>query len=124
MLAMQDVPLGTLKASIYGSPAIARQKSTATNRLPSLRKPASDDALLIERLKAGDSDALETIFNTYSNKLYHVALRILLGELTQGAVREPKPAIGAWRRYGSALMAESNSERNKCGESTNANKAR
>lgn len=97
MLAMQDVPLGTLKASIYGSPAIARQKSTATNRSPSLRKPASDDALLIERLKAGDSDALETIFKTYSinSTMWRCGF---CWELTQGTVGEPKPVIGAWRK--------------------------
>ena len=77
MFAIQSVPLGNLKSSIYGSPAIARQKSTAANRSPCRRKPASDNALLIERLKGGDSDALETIFNTYSKKLYNVALRIL-----------------------------------------------
>jgi DNA-directed RNA polymerase specialized sigma24 family protein len=65
MSATQSVALGNLKPSIHGSPADARQKS------------ASDEALLIERLKAGDSDALETIFNTYSKKLYNVALRIL-----------------------------------------------
>ncbi len=41
------------------------------------RKSAQDDARLIERLKAGDQDALEAIFNLYSAKLYNVALRIL-----------------------------------------------
>ena len=36
---------------------------------------------LIERLKAGDEEALEAIFNRYSAKLYNVAQRIL-GEVT------------------------------------------
>jgi RNA polymerase sigma-70 factor (ECF subfamily) len=40
------------------------------------RRPAST-TLLIERLKAGDADALEMIFNAYSKKLYNVAWRIL-----------------------------------------------
>jgi RNA polymerase sigma-70 factor (ECF subfamily) len=41
------------------------------------RKAVRDDADLIERLKAGDEDALEAIFNRYSAKLYNVAQRIL-----------------------------------------------
>jgi RNA polymerase sigma-70 factor (ECF subfamily) len=77
MPAIQSAMFANLESSVYGSPAVTRRKSTAANRSPFRRKPASGDALLIERLKAGDSDALETIFNTYSNKLYNVALRIL-----------------------------------------------
>jgi RNA polymerase sigma-70 factor (ECF subfamily) len=41
------------------------------------RKAERDDADLIERLKAGDEEALETLFNRYSTKLYTVAQRIL-----------------------------------------------
>jgi RNA polymerase sigma-70 factor (ECF subfamily) len=41
------------------------------------RKAERDDADLIERLKAGDEEALEVIFNRYSAKLYNVAQRIL-----------------------------------------------
>jgi RNA polymerase sigma-70 factor, ECF subfamily len=41
------------------------------------RKAERDDADLIERLKAGDEEALETLFNRYSAKLYTVAQRIL-----------------------------------------------
>jgi RNA polymerase sigma-70 factor (ECF subfamily) len=77
MSAIQSAIFANLESSVYGSPAVTRRKSTAANRSAFRRKPASDNALLIERLKAGDSDALETIFNTYSNKLYNVALRIL-----------------------------------------------
>jgi RNA polymerase sigma-70 factor (ECF subfamily) len=43
------------------------------------RKAERDDADLIERLKAGDEEALEAIFNRYSAKLYSVAQRILGG---------------------------------------------
>ncbi len=38
---------------------------------------SSDQASLIERLKAGDQAALETVFKLHSVKLYNVALRIL-----------------------------------------------
>jgi RNA polymerase sigma-70 factor, ECF subfamily len=41
------------------------------------RKAEHDDTDLIERLKAGDEQALEAIFNRYSAKLYNVAQRIL-----------------------------------------------
>src|SRR5882672_7000500 len=45
-------------------------KSLAPKRAMRQRKSAQDDARLIERLKAGDQDALEAIFNLYSAKLY------------------------------------------------------
>ena len=41
------------------------------------RKAEHDDTDLIERLKAGDEEALEAIFYRYSPKLYNVAQRIL-----------------------------------------------
>lgn len=41
------------------------------------KKLPIDDQRLIERLKAGDHEALEAIFNRYSGKLYGVAQRIL-----------------------------------------------
>jgi RNA polymerase sigma-70 factor, ECF subfamily len=50
---------------------------SATGGLNRKRKSACDDAHLIERLKAGDEEALETLFNRYSAKLYNVAQRIL-----------------------------------------------
>jgi RNA polymerase sigma-70 factor (ECF subfamily) len=40
-------------------------------------KAEFDDTDLIERLQAGDEEALEAIFNRYSAKLYNVAQRIL-----------------------------------------------
>jgi len=43
-------------------------------------KAVCADVGLIERLKAGDEDALESLFNLYSAKLYNVALRILGGD--------------------------------------------
>ena len=41
------------------------------------RKAGYDDADLIERLKVGDEEALEALFNRYSAKLYNVAQKIL-----------------------------------------------
>jgi RNA polymerase sigma-70 factor (ECF subfamily) len=54
--------------------------STAGSRSRRQRKANDDEAALIERLKAGDEEALEAIFNLYSPKLFNVAQRIL-GEL-------------------------------------------
>ena len=41
------------------------------------RKARFDDTNLIERLKTGDEEALEALFNLYSAKLYNVAQKIL-----------------------------------------------
>jgi RNA polymerase sigma-70 factor (ECF subfamily) len=63
-----------------------RKTESTTDRLQSWsrsntarRKQTSDkdDPALIERLKAGDHEALETIVDLYSPKLYNVAQRIL-----------------------------------------------
>jgi RNA polymerase sigma-70 factor, ECF subfamily len=65
---------------IRGASAIVSSlslKSHGRKTTKTLRKSRLGDAQLIERLKAGDQDALETIFNLYSAKLYNVALRIL-----------------------------------------------
>ncbi len=69
-----------------GDTRAARKTGSATGRLESSsrsnasrRKQTSDkdDPSLIERLKAGDHEALETIVDLYSPKLYNVAQRIL-----------------------------------------------
>lgn len=49
----------------------------ATARLNRKRKAQFDDTHLIDRLKAGDEEALEALFNRYSTKLYNVAQKIL-----------------------------------------------
>ena len=41
------------------------------------RKTEREDTNLVERLKAGDEQALETIFTRYAPKLYNVAQKIL-----------------------------------------------
>ncbi|MBI4527823.1 MAG: sigma-70 family RNA polymerase sigma factor [Deltaproteobacteria bacterium] len=55
-----------LEASLR-RPPVSRQKRTS----------GKDEWGLIERLKTGDEDALEAIFNLYSPKLYNIAYRIL-----------------------------------------------
>jgi RNA polymerase sigma-70 factor (ECF subfamily) len=47
------------------------------------RAPADSQTTLIDRLKAGDEAALETLFNLHSAKLYNVALRILSGDRSE-----------------------------------------
>jgi RNA polymerase sigma-70 factor (ECF subfamily) len=49
----------------------------AATRLNRTRKAHFDDTDLIERLKTGDEEALEALFNLYSAKLYNVAQKIL-----------------------------------------------
>ena len=77
MSATQSLRFGNLESSTYGTAAVTQRRSRTTNRSLYRQSLAFDEVLLIERLKAGDSEALETIFNTYSKKLYKVALRIL-----------------------------------------------
>jgi RNA polymerase sigma-70 factor (ECF subfamily) len=52
-------------------------RTFSAGRTACRRKTEGNEARLIERLKEGDQDALETIFNMYSGKLYNVAHRIL-----------------------------------------------
>ena len=62
--------------------AVRSMRSTPTrlSSTPRRAKTLEADGRLIQRLKAGDQEALETIFNLYSAKLYNVAQRIL-GEM-------------------------------------------
>ena len=79
-------------------------KSLAPKRAMRQRKSAQDDARLIERLKAGNQDALEAIFNLYSAKLYNVALRILgdAGDTTTHISRKPRVST---RRFQISIRA-------------------
>jgi RNA polymerase sigma-70 factor (ECF subfamily) len=54
------------------------------------QKPGKDDFELIERLQNGDENALETLFNAYSAKLYNVAFKILGGDVadTQEVIQD------------------------------------
>ena len=56
---------------------VAARRTSKSAPVNQRRKAGNQEAGLIERLKAGDQDALATIFNTYSGKLYNVAHRIL-----------------------------------------------
>jgi len=53
---------------------------------------------LIERLKAGDEGALETLFNTHSAKLYNVALRILGGDASDAEEVVQDVFLSAFRK--------------------------
>jgi RNA polymerase sigma-70 factor, ECF subfamily len=52
-------------------------RSRAIRRSPRRAQAAENSGELIERLKAGDQDAFEAVFNRYSAKLYNLALRII-----------------------------------------------
>jgi RNA polymerase sigma-70 factor, ECF subfamily len=70
------------------------------------RKSGRDESALIERLKAGNQDALEAIFNLYSPKLYNVAHRIL------GEVADTEEVIQDvfWTAYRKAKTFRGNSQ--------------
>ena len=65
------------KPQIVAMDAELKLETSSRHRAPRRGKTQTDEARLIERLKEGDQDALETIFNTYSGKLYNLAHRIL-----------------------------------------------
>jgi RNA polymerase sigma-70 factor (ECF subfamily) len=62
---------------------------------------------LIERLKAGDQTALETLFNLHSAKLYNVALRILGGDRSDAEEIIQDVFLTAFRK---AQMFQGNSQ--------------
>lgn len=68
-----ESPTYRTRATADTPPAIPSSSKRTTSR----READLDEASLIERLKAGDADALETIFNAHAKKLYNVALRIV-----------------------------------------------
>jgi RNA polymerase sigma-70 factor (ECF subfamily) len=72
--AASSSPVSTTRRLRSGNDAA---QTLAPRNRPRRRKPAPNDAQIIERLKMGDEAALETIFNLHSGKLYSVAHRIL-----------------------------------------------
>jgi RNA polymerase sigma-70 factor (ECF subfamily) len=70
------------------------------------RKTENDEARIIERLKEGDQDALEAIFNLYSGKLYNVAHRIL----SEAADAEEVIQDVFWTVYRKAKFFQGNSQ--------------
>ena len=81
---------------------------TLRGRASARRKRASrqDESALIERLKAGDQEAFEAIFDLYSPKLYRVAQRIL------GEVADTEEVIQDvfWTVYRKAKSFRGNSQ--------------
>ena len=77
------------KAHFSAMPPVAqaaiRHARTRYESKRMLRDSPSADTrtTLVDRLKAGDEAALETLFNLYSAKLYNVALRILSGDRSE-----------------------------------------
>jgi RNA polymerase sigma-70 factor (ECF subfamily) len=70
------------------------------------RKSSEEESALIERLKAGDQEALEAIFDLYSPKLYNIAHRIL------GDVADTEEVIQDvfWTAYRKAKTFRGNSQ--------------
>ena len=70
------------------------------------RKSSEEESALIERLKAGDQEALEAIFNLYSPKLYNIAHRML------GDVADTEEVIQDvfWTAYRKAKTFRGNSQ--------------
>src|SRR5262245_30082548 len=68
----------------YSAPLVhraVRSSWTENKSLPILQRTKSENETdLIERLKAGDENALEMLFKLHAGKLYSVALRILGGD--------------------------------------------
>lgn len=66
-------------ATKHATPKVHALEPSQSRSPLSGRKPKSgkNDLELIERLKDGDEDALEALFNLYSPKLYNVAHKIL-----------------------------------------------
>lgn len=67
-------PRTSMSRAVMGKAIV---KKTGAMSVPRRRKAAPTDREIIERLKNGDQEALETVFNLYSRKLYSVAQRIL-----------------------------------------------
>ena len=109
--------MAAFRSMTEASPAVeTRPPAAMTHRLesslstPTLirrkRKSGPDETALVERLKAGDQEAFETIFNLYSPKLYSVAQRIL------GEVADTEEVIQDvfWTVYRKAKMFRGNSQ--------------
>jgi RNA polymerase sigma-70 factor (ECF subfamily) len=95
-------------ATRQGASTTQQLESSASKLTVSRRKTRSrkDASALIGRLKAGDHEALEAIFNLYSPKLYNVAHRIL------GDVADTEEVIQDvfWTAYRNAKTFRGNSQ--------------
>ena len=75
-MSMELIEAAAVRRATAGS-AMGATRMTRTGSARSRRKSAHADSEIIERLKNGDQEALGTLFNLYSAKLFSVALRIL-----------------------------------------------
>jgi RNA polymerase sigma-70 factor, ECF subfamily len=100
-------------AAVGTVPAMQDARMTYTHE-PALNRPtpsqgrrmaALDETALIARLKAGDEQALESIFHLYSSKLYNIAQRIL------GDAADAEEAVQDvfWTAYRKAKTFQGNS---------------
>jgi RNA polymerase sigma-70 factor (ECF subfamily) len=69
------------------------------------RKASHNEAQLVERLKAGDEQAFESIYNLYASKLYNVAQKIL----SDAADAEETVQDVFWTAYRKAKTFQGNS---------------
>jgi RNA polymerase sigma-70 factor (ECF subfamily) len=92
----------------HGASTAQGLESSVSRPIESRRKRTSgkNDSALIERLKAGEQEALEAIFNLYSAKLYNVAHRIL------GDIADTEEVIQDvfWTAYRKAKTFRGNSQ--------------
>jgi len=101
-----EKPMRAMDANLMPTPVMELDSILSGRVAPRRpRKAAKDDVALIERLKAGDQEALETIFNLYSRRLYSVAQRIL------GDVADTQEVIQDvfWTAYRKATSFRGNS---------------
>jgi len=101
-----EKPLRAMAATLISATAVGLDPALRAKAAPRrLRKVVKDDVALIERLKAGDHEALETIFHLYSRRLYGVAQRIL------GDVADTEEVIQDvfWTAYRKATSFRGNS---------------
>jgi RNA polymerase sigma-70 factor (ECF subfamily) len=81
MVIVECMPAEASSPGMKQSPIFGQRRRPPKGRsIRAMRSSAEDESVLIERLKTGDQEAFEAIFNLYSPKLYNVAQRIL-GEL-------------------------------------------
>jgi RNA polymerase sigma-70 factor, ECF subfamily len=100
-------PMNTVKTKFVASTVGGLEPSLSNRTSPRRpRRSGKDEAALIERLKAGDQEAFDTIFNLYSPKLYGVAQRIL------GEVADTEEVIQDvfWTVYRKAKSFRGNSQ--------------
>ena len=93
--------------TVYSTRAGRAPMQIQTKAAPKSAKARDTQTGLIERLKAGDEAALETLFSLHSAKLYNVALRILGGDPSDAEEVIQDVFLTAFRK---ATMFQGNSQ--------------